>query len=256
MSTEYYYSYSVMIRAMCTKASKDSGKNITVAFLPLLYIPSEPEYHSLIDEINDVLEKATVENGYEVYHVMSHVVHTCHEGRLGNVTIRGVEMFSPTYFWGSRTSSHLEGRFLLTVRENLKKYLQEGFLKGNHKPEFEVRRKFILDCEERGGTKRVGQHVAKNEVATSVSPHSSDGSTSRGVKRSGKPWQMVDASKAKAAKIRAAKTREKKLEDALNILQAHQKDLSSIKETLRNAKATDSNRLVTDEMSSCNLNKS
>ena len=265
-SAEYYYSYTVMLRALCTKASIASGQKISVAFLPLLYVPSEPDHHVLIDDINDVFVKATRENGFEPYFVMSNLVISCHEGRAGNVVINGVEMFSPTYFWGSKTSSHIEARFFLGIRENLKKYMEGGFLVGNEKPEFEVQRKFILDSDERRGNK-VDEKIAvftkssvisqssKNSVI-SQSSSSVNVSTTSSWKRKAGPWEDVDRSRAKAAKIRAKESRDRKLQDAMKILEGHQQDLASIKRTLSLAKSNDTKRSVTSELSSCDLNKS
>ena len=263
-SAEYYYSYTVIIRALCAKASTETGKRITVAFLPLLYIPSEPERHVMIDDINDLLVKATNETGCEPYFVMSNLVTSCHEGRAGNVTVNGIEMFSPTYFWGSKTSSHIDARFLLVIRENLKKYMEGGFLVGNRKPEQEVQRKFILDSDERRGSK-VDEKIASctkigvdHQVSGSlnVSSRFSTGSFSNHSKRRAGPWEDVDRSRAKAAKIRAKDSRDKKLQDAMKILASHEEDLGTIKKTLSLAKTNDSKRSVAADLSSCDLNKS
>lgn len=246
-----------MLRALCAKASEQLKKTVTVAFLPLLYVPSEPDLHSLIDDVNHVLEDATVQSGHSNYYVMSHVVTTCHEGRAGNITVNGIEMFSPTFYWGSRTSSHLDAKFLLSIRENLKEYIASKFTIGNKQPEFHVKRKFIRDDSERCGS---GDPVPSvSHIVPTVAPARGgrgDSGSRKNLKRTGKPWGDVDLSRAKVAKLQAKERRDKKLEDALKILSAHEADINVIKQTLDSARNQDSNRSVSEDMSSCNLNTS
>ena len=240
--------------SLCKEFSKKLGKVITASFLPLLYIPSEPNNHGLIDEINSLLEDATRQCGFSMYHVMSHVVVKCHEGRVGNVFVKGVEMFSPTYFWGSKRSSHIEAKFLHGIRDNLKAYMRGGFKIGNKDPAFHIERKFVRDDTVRHRQTAVMIQSSSGSRKQTEKEERGSQTGGSGLKR-GQDSNDTHRVREKQARLQALSARAEKVKKALASLREHDTDITGLQGSLNRAKQNDAKRSIAKNLSSINMNK-